>query len=177
MFDYLSIARLYAKSIFELAIEEKTLENWQNMLFFSVEISRDLQIKSLFSGILSSEYTARVFTTLCGNQINLQFQNLITIMAENKRLHLLKNILSEFIYLKNNYNGIIEAKIISSHVLNELQADHISFFLKKKFNRKINLKYSIDSSIINGFIIKVNNMVIDMSIRGRLKQLENFLNY
>jgi F-type H+-transporting ATPase subunit delta len=104
MFDYLSIARLYAKSIFELAIEEKTLENWQNMLFFSVEISRDLQIKSLFSGILSSEYTARVFTTLCGNQINLQFQNLITIMAENKRLHLLKNILSEFIYLKNNYN-------------------------------------------------------------------------
>jgi F-type H+-transporting ATPase subunit delta len=177
MFNYLSIARLYAKSIFELAIEEKTLNSWQNMLFFSVQISRDLKIKSLFSGVLPSEYIARVFITLCGNQINLQFQNLIKIMAENKRLNLLKNVLSEFIHLKNDYNGIIEAKIISSHVLNELQVRHISFFLKKKFNRKINLKCSIDSSIINGFIIKVNNMVIDMSIRGRLKQLENFLNY
>jgi len=177
MFDYLSIARIYAKSIFELAIEEKTVDRWQNMLFFSVEISRDLQIQSLFSGVLSSEYTANVFITLCGNQINLQFQNLIKIMSENKRLNLLKNVLSEFIYLKNNYNGIIEATIISSYALNELQVHHIAFFLKKKFNRKINLKYSIDSSIINGFLIKVNNMVIDMSVRGRLKQLENFLNY
>ncbi|HXK00299.1 MAG TPA: F0F1 ATP synthase subunit delta [Buchnera sp. (in: enterobacteria)] len=177
MFNYLSIIRVYAKSIFELAKEEKKIDNWENMLFFSVEISRNFQIKKLFSGVLSSEYTARVFITLCGNQINLQFQNLIKIMAENKRLHLLKNVLSEFIYLKNNYNGIIEAKIISSQALNELQIHHIFFFLKKKFNRKINLKYNIDSSIIDGFIIKINNMVIDMSIRGRLKQLENFLNY
>ncbi|CAL4041922.1 F0F1 ATP synthase subunit delta [Buchnera aphidicola] len=172
-----SIARLYAKSIFELAIEEKAFYNWQKMLFFSVQIANDEKMNSLLSGVLSARFVAHVFITLCGDQLNPKFRNLIKIMAQNKRLHLLKDVLSEFIFLKNTYNKFMEADVISSYALNECQLNRISVFLKKKFNSNINLKNSINSSIIGGFIIKVNDIVIDMSLSGRLKQLDVFLNY
>ncbi|CAL4317543.1 F0F1 ATP synthase subunit delta [Buchnera aphidicola] len=177
MCEYRSVANIYAKAIFALAVEEKKMDLWQNMLLFAVSISKDLKIKSLLAGVLSAEYIANVFITLCGDQINLKCQNLIKIMAANKRLFLLNNVLSEFINLKNNFNKFLEVKIISAYVLNSSQLKNISLFLEKKFNRKINLKKSVKNSIIDGFIIKVNDLVIDMSIRNRLKQLQNFLNY
>nr|AAO45907.1 ATP synthase subunit delta [Buchnera aphidicola] len=177
MCEYSSVAHIYAKAIFELAVEENKIDLWQKMLFFSVSISRDLKIKSLLAGVLPAEYIANVFITLCGDQINLKCQNLIKIMAENKRLFLLKNVLLEYIGLKNNYNKILEAKIISAYELSFSQLKNISLFLEKKFNSNINLKHSIKDTVIDGFIIKVNNLVIDMSIRNRLKQLKNFLNY
>nr|AAO45107.1 ATP synthase subunit delta [Buchnera aphidicola] len=175
--EYSSVANIYAKAIFELAVEENQINLWQKMLLFSVSISRDLKIKNLLAGILPAEYIANIFITLCGDQINLKCQNLIKIMAENKRLFLFKNVLSEYINLKNNYNKVLEAKIISAYALNLSQLKNISLFLEKKFNSNINLKHSIKDTIIDGFIIKVNNLVIDMSIRNRLKQLKNFLNY
>lgn len=177
MCEYSSVANIYAKAIFELAVEENKIDHWQKMLLFSVSISRDLKIKNLLAGVLPAEYIANVFMTLCGNQIDLKCQNLIKIMAENKRLFLLKNVLSAYINFKNNYNRVLEAKIISAYELNSSQLKNISLFLEKKFNSNINLKYSIKDTIIDGFIIKVNNLVIDISIRNRLKQLKNFLNY
>lgn len=177
MCKYSSVANIYAKAIFELAVKENKIDHWQKMLLFSISISRDLKIKNLLAGVLPAKYIANVFITLCGDQINLKCQNLIKIMAENKRLFLLKNVLSEYINFKNNHNRVLEAKIISAYVLNSSQLKNISLFLEKKFNSNITLKYSIKDSIIDGFIIKVNNLVIDMSIRNRLKQLKNFLNY
>jgi len=170
-----SIAYIYAKVIFDLAVEKKTFEKWTMMLNIAVQISRDKKIKNSLSGVLPSQYIAEIFNTIGENIFDIQFKNLIRVMADNKRLNLLNNVLRELRILNNNYENIIDVEVISCDTLNKYQLNNIDNFLSQKFNKKINLKCQIDNSIIDGFIIKVNDTVINMSIHNRLKQLENFL--
>lgn len=170
-----SIARIYAQVIFDLAVEKKTFEEWKMMLNIAVQISCDTRIKHTLSGVLSSRYIAKIFNTIGAQTFTTQFKNLIQVMANNKRLNVLNEVLKEFIRLNNNDNNIIDATVISYSRLHKYQLDNICNFLKQKFNKTINLESKIDNSIIDGFIIKVNDTVINMSIHNRLKQLEYFL--
>ncbi|WP_343192174.1 F0F1 ATP synthase subunit delta [Buchnera aphidicola (Formosaphis micheliae)] len=170
-----SVARVYAIAAFEFAMETNEIKAWESMLTFAAVISSNKSIESLFSGVLSVKYTLYIFMKLCEKEINsIPFKNFIKIMAENKRLYLLNNVLLEFIKYKNKFFNIIEVKIISSHELTLNQTNKIIYFLEKKFNKKIKCIYQINNSIISGFIIKIDDVVINMSIKDRLQQLNNF---
>ncbi|WP_140371314.1 ATP synthase F1 subunit delta, partial [Vibrio parahaemolyticus] len=74
------------KAAFDFAVENQSVEKWQNMLGFISMVSRNEQVGELLSGSIAPETLAKTFISVCGDEIDEHVQNLIRVMADNGRL-------------------------------------------------------------------------------------------
>ncbi|QCI23554.1 F0F1 ATP synthase subunit delta [Buchnera aphidicola] len=177
MIEFKSIARPYAQAIYEFAVYQKSLNNWQEMLKHMVQISNHKQVKKIILGMSFFQQLADFFISICGGKINQYGKNFIKTLVDNKRLILLKNIYLEFISLRNIHDNVMCITIISAYDLYKDQLDHIRIVLEKRFSKKINITHQINKNLVDGFIIKFNDTVIDLSIQSQLDNLLHFLQY
>ena len=175
MAEITTIARPYAKAAFDFAIEQNAVDSWVEMLNFAAMVSENETIKPLLSGALSSDKLAELFIGVCGEQINVQVQNLLKVMAENGRLVTLPAVFQLFVEMKHEWAKEIEASVVSAIELTSVQQQDISVSLEKRLARKVKLNCSIDASLIAGVIITAGDLVIDGSVRGKLSRLSDSL--
>lgn len=172
-----TIARPYAKAIFEIAIENSSIKEWKETLILINTVASYKKIQCFLSGTLSPKVLSHVFMTIIGDKINQNAKNLIKLLSENQRFKVLKNILENFLELESFYKKIIIAELISAYPLKKHQIFNIRIILEKSLSRQVKFIYKIDCYILSGFIIKINDQVFDLSIRNHLKQLSDTLNF
>ncbi|AAM67577.1 ATP synthase F1 subunit delta [Buchnera aphidicola] len=172
-----TIARPYAKAIFELAIENQSIEKWKKTLIFINEIIRSKKIEKFLSGSLSPSYLSSFFIFVAGDHIDKDARNLIKLLAENQRFKIFNNILRQFLKLETSYQGNTIIELISAYSLQEHEIIDIRCILQKIFLSKIKFIYKIDHQILDGIIIKKADTVFDFSVRSYLKQLSDVLNF
>ena len=175
MSEIATVARPYAKAAFDFAVENQSVEKWQNMLGFISMVSRNEQVGELLSGSIAPETLAKTFISVCGDEIDEHVQNLIRVMADNGRLTTLPEVLTQFIQLRDSLESTMEVDVISANELSEQQSAKISAAMEKRLSRKVKLNCKIDKSVIAGVIIRAGDLVIDGSIRGRLERLTDVL--
>ncbi|MDG6895272.1 F0F1 ATP synthase subunit delta [Volucribacter amazonae] len=175
MSELTTIARPYAKAVFDFAVEQQTLEKWTAMLNFMAELVKQPELQLLLSGVNSAQKTAETLIDLCADQIDQYGQNLIRLMAENHRLMLLPTVFQQFLSYVAEYQSIKEVKVISAQPLTQAQQQKIAQAMEKKLAAKVKLDCSVDSELIAGAIIRTDDMVIDGSSRGQLSRLANAL--
>ncbi|MGR3806922.1 F-type H+-transporting ATPase subunit delta [Pasteurella testudinis DSM 23072] len=175
MSEYITVARPYAKAAFDFAVEQNRLEQWQQMLGFSAAVAENDQIKTFLKESFSPQKTAAAFIQICGDQLDQYGQNLIRLMAENKRLIALPEVLQLFGQLVDDYKSLAEVEVISAEPLTQTQQQNILQAMEKRLARKVKLNCSIDKSLIGGAIIRADDLVIDGSSRGQLTRLANEL--
>ncbi|MGP1958751.1 MAG: F0F1 ATP synthase subunit delta [Arsenophonus sp. NC-CH8-MAG3] len=175
MSEITTIARPYAKAAFDFAVENQLIDKWQNMLSFIDEVTRNQQIGELLYSLIASETLAKIFIIICGDEIDEHVRNLIRIMAENKRLSALPEVLKQYIQLRAFLELTIDIEVVSATALNKKQQFNISAAMEKRLSRKVKLNCKIDKSIIAGVIIRAGDLVIDGSVRGRIDGLIDVL--
>jgi F-type H+-transporting ATPase subunit delta len=109
--------------------------------------------------------------TFIKNSDNKYFSNFIKVIASYGRLDLLPQIATEYNELKLKHNKAAEVLIKSAVEVTSEQKEIIKTALAKKLNTKVNLNFTVDSTLIGGLIIKTGDLVIDSSIRGQLARL------
>ena len=175
MSEWTTIARPYAKAAFDYAVEGKNIAHWQEMLFFAAEISKNDTIKSLLTGSLAVEKLAEIFNGVCGEQLDLQGQNFMNVLAENRRLQALPDISILFNQFKSDFEKEIDVDITSAVKLNKKQQTDISKSLETRLARKVKLNCSVDPELIAGVLIRAGDTVIDGSLRNKLNRLSDAL--
>lgn len=175
MSEWTTIARPYAKAAFDYAVENKTIAQWQEMLVFAAEVSENETVKSLLTGSIAAEKLADIFNGVCGEQLDQQGQNLVMILAENRRLQAFPEISVMFNQLKADYDKEIDVDITSAVKLNKKQQTDIGKSLEKRLARKVKLNCSVDPELIAGVLIKAGDTVIDGSLRSKLNRLSDAL--
>ncbi|MCR3754593.1 MAG: ATP synthase F1 complex subunit delta [Candidatus Westeberhardia cardiocondylae] len=167
----------YAKAIFELSVEQGKIQDWENMLVSAVIVSKNKEMRFLLKQSFSyKDKIADIFIDICGDVLDIYGKRLILILSQYNKLLLLPRILKMFIFFKSKYEKNITAEVISAFVLTKKQKNNIILFVQKKFFSKVLLNCRIDNTIISGFIIRVQDMVLDYSGIGCIKRLQNFLN-
>lgn len=175
MSELTTIARPYAKAAFDFAVEQSTVEKWAEMLKFSSELIKDETMQTFLNSSFSSNKLADTVISICGDQLDQYGQNLIRLMAENKRLIVLPAVYQEFQHYVEEHQKIVEVQVISAQPLNVVQSEKIVAAMEKRLARKVKLNCSLDSSLIAGVIIRTDDFVIDGSSRGQLARLANEL--
>lgn len=175
MSELTTIARPYAKAAFDHAVEHKSIASWQEMLVFAAEVAKNSAIKDLLSGAVAAEKLAEIFNGVCGEQLDLQGQNLIKVLAENRRLNALPEISVMFNAFKAEFDKEIEVDVTSAAKLDAQQQTDISAALEKRLARKVKLNCSVDPKLIAGVVIKAGDTVIDGSVRSKLNRLADAL--
>ena len=66
--------------------------------------------------------------------------------------------------------------VMPTELDNNKQAEVINLLLKK-YGEAATLNFSVDKSLIGGITVKVDDEVLDLSIRGKVQKLVNELNF
>jgi F-type H+-transporting ATPase subunit delta len=175
MSELTTIARPYAKAAFDFAIEANTVENWLEMLVFAAQVADDTTIKSYLSGGASVEQAQDIFLKVCDVQLDSNGQNLIKVMAENQRLLVLPQVVTQFRELKAEHEKTVSVDVTSAVELTAEQETTLCAALEKRLARKVKLNCNIDANVVSGLVIKAGDMVIDGSVRGKLNRLATIM--
>ncbi|WWP00410.1 MAG: F0F1 ATP synthase subunit delta [Candidatus Dasytiphilus stammeri] len=176
MSQFITLARPYARATFDLARAQNKIEHWQTMLTVCAEVSSNKQFKKFLSDALGPKILSQLFIDICGNELDIWCKNLIKVMAHNYRLRLLPEVLEQFIKLRMIYYDMIyKIEITSANPLTDKQHSQIKTAMEKYLSSKVNFNFKIDQTILAGLIIRINDTVIDGSIRNRLNNLAMLL--
>lgn len=175
MSDLTTIARPYAKAVFDFAVEAGAIESWLEQLTFAAQVSQDNTIQTYLKGSASVEQATTLFINVCGEQVDSKGQNFLKLLAENHRLLALPQILEQFCELKAEHEKTVNVDVTSAVKLKAEQTKTLSAALEKRLARKVKLNCKVDKSIISGLIIQAGDMVIDGSIQGKLNRLSQSL--
>ncbi|HBU10316.1 MAG: seg [Parcubacteria group bacterium GW2011_GWC1_36_108] len=85
-------------------------------------------------------------------------------------------IMEKFGELYNAANGIIVAEVVTKEKIEHEMKEKIEKFVKEKYSAKVvEIKNVIDEKIQGGIIIKINDDIIDGSVKKQLTNLKNKL--
>ena len=104
------------------------------------------------------------------NQLLKKFLNFLVL---KRRLFYLEKILDDFLKICSSKRGEIIAKLTAAKELNNSEIEKIKNELTENFGKNIKLDYEYDKSLIGGLIIQVGSVMVDTSIKNKLKQIEN----
>ena len=130
----------------------------------------DLNMQKLVIQTLSKQY-----------KFNNLTKNFLLMLCINGRLNSLQEIISRFILLCQEAQGILVADIKSATKLTEKQLKEITVNLEKKLNKKILLNTTVDPELFGGLIIKIGSKILDNSISNKINKIkfntDDFISY
>ena len=177
MTERTTLARPYAEAVFRLARERKTLKTWSEMLQLVAAVAADSQVAALVDNPrVARERFVAFFLDVCGKKLDKDAANFIRLLSENHRLLLLPEIAALYETLRAQDEGRIEAEVVSASAVSATQLKDIAAALKKRLGRDIDLSTRIDPALIGGIVIRAGDLVIDGSVRGKLRALATHLN-
>ncbi|MGC1181846.1 F0F1 ATP synthase subunit delta [Legionella sp.] len=178
MSDSTTIARPYAKAIFEYALAEKELAEWSAHLITLARVVLNFEAAQFIENPVSTveqhiELLQEVINA--GSNNNKSINNLIALLATNKRLMLLPEISALYEVHRAEQEKILDVEVSSYSDLSAKQQERLIQSLSQRLQRKVSLKINIDPSLLGGAIIRAGDLVIDGSVRGKLNKLSTGL--
>ncbi|MFA7288636.1 MAG: ATP synthase F1 subunit delta, partial [Melioribacteraceae bacterium] len=108
-------------------------------------------------------------------KVSSEVDTFFNLIIEHNREDILFEIISRFVELKNEKLGIVNALVKSAIDLDEETKSKIQKQLEDFTKKKVVISFKVDSSLIGGFIVLINDKVIDSSIKNQLKLLKKKL--
>jgi F-type H+-transporting ATPase subunit delta len=173
MSEFSTQSRPYAEAIFEIAKDDRALDDWSENLVQVVEAMAEDSVKALInSPDLSQKKKTEVFISLFEGEISKKTASFIQVLGQANRLNLLPSILEGFrslVAIERNEKSVVVA---SSYNLEEDQMNKIKEALQKRTGATINLTTAIDKTLIGGIKISYEDQVIDLSLKNKLEALK-----
>lgn len=168
------VSTRYAKSLLELANEKGILEEVladMKQLASVAAANRDFAL-SLKSPIINFDKKLKVLTALFEQSANAMTMAFYGIVAKKNRADLLVDIAREFQVQYNVFKGIQVADLTTTFpITDELRSRFVGLVKEISGLDKIELVEKIDSELIGGFVLKVNDRQLDESLSSKLKAL------
>jgi F-type H+-transporting ATPase subunit delta len=174
MAEKMTVARPYAKAVFQLAREQSAYADWSECLGIVSEGASDPEFGALLGDPkVSQPRLAELLAELCGERAAPVVRNFLGLLAENGRLAYLPEIAVEYERLRAAAENVADVAVTSAVALSDEQRASIGEAMKKRLGKDIRLHCDIDASLLGGAIIRAGDLVIDGSLRGRLERLTN----
>jgi F-type H+-transporting ATPase subunit delta len=169
-----SLAGRYAIALFELAREEKKLEAVAaDLAAVKQLLAESAELAALTTSPLIGREEAQRAVAAASGAMDLDpiTGNFLGVLARNRRLAQLGNVIRAFNMLAARHRGEIKAEIVSAHPLDAGQIDAIRKNLRARFGSDIAIDPHVDPAILGGLVVQIGSQRIDGSIRTKLNTL------
>ena len=167
-----TIARPYARAVFEIAREQGKLKPWSDMLALVAQIMEHEGMADIAGATtVNRDVVAGIIIELGGSAFTPEAQNMVRVLAENRRLTLAAEIAAQYEVLRAEAENTLDAELRSAQDVSDDIKLAISKALEKRLGRKVNLVVTKDETVIGGAVVKAGDLVIDGSAAGRLQKL------
>ena len=77
--------------------------------------------------------------------------------------------------LRAEAERVVDVDVITAYALDKAQEQVIAEAVKKRTGKQVKVATRIDRGLIGGVVVRIGDLVIDASLRGRLQQLASQL--
>jgi F-type H+-transporting ATPase subunit delta len=172
----LGIASRYASALFELAKDDKALKALEadtTALSETLAASADLHAM-IASPVISREDQARAISAIAAKlDLNPLTANTLALMADKRRLFVLPQFVAQLADLIAAEKGEVTAEVTAARALTAAQSKKLAETLKARVGKTVNLKTTVDESLIGGLVVKLGSTMIDTSVKAKLAALQN----
>ena len=165
----------YAKALAEIAKDNvmsyEDIKHNLDTVILILQSSSELQM-TLENTAISNSAKIDIINEVFKNQINDKIINFLKILVNKSKFNELPLFIDEFNKILDNVNNIKRVEVVSAVQLTEDQKNKITEKLKNKLNKNIIAEWIEQPEIIGGLIIKIEDDVIDSSLKKKLENLE-----
>ena len=170
-----STSKSYALALYELAKENSELnkvEDGMNGIKALLNESSDFK-EMILNPTVTKEEKNKVITKMATQYSFCQsLKKFLGFLTIKNRLFFLNKIIDSFLNLVSSSKGELKAKLLSSKELSKAELEKIRNELSKDFQSPIKIDYKYDPNLIGGLIIQVGSVMVDTSIKTKLRQLQ-----
>ena len=169
------VAGRYATALFELALEQRALDQ------VAVDLDRfnealdafDDLLRLVKSPVFSAEEQGRALAAILEElKIEGLTRNFLLLAAKNRRLFATPDMIRAFRAMLARHRGEMSATVTAAAKLTESQVTALRQALKAALGKEIMLEERVDPGVLGGLVVKVGSRMVDTSLRTKLNSLK-----
>ncbi|WP_230973636.1 ATP synthase F1 subunit delta [Anaerostipes faecalis] len=163
------VSMAYGQALFDLDISTESIHESECILNENPEL-----MKALENPLISKKEKNKVIEKIFPGAM----QKFLKTICANRNTENLKEAFAYYHILRSKKEKKIQAELIYVTKPEEIQKKRIKKYLKKKYDAdSVELILKQDHSLIGGFVIKVQDYVIDNSLKGKLEKMKQDLTW
>lgn len=172
------VAGRYATALFDLAKEAGAVESVEGELLTlkaSIDGSEELR-GFLKSPVYDRAEQAAVIDALAEKAgFSALTANFLKLIAKNRRLFALEDIIRAFAKLAADDRGEVSAEAMTAAPMNDDQVKALRLEIESLVGKAVNLETRVDPDLLGGLIVKIGSKMVDASLRTKLNRLKTVM--
>ncbi|PJA99715.1 MAG: ATP synthase F1 subunit delta [Ignavibacteriales bacterium CG_4_9_14_3_um_filter_30_11] len=164
----------YSSALFETAIYKKLFEVISEDVKFILKVfhSSKQLVSVMDSPVIKGQLKLSIIDEIFKDKINIETLYFLRFVIKKGRENYFINIFEKYLDLMDEHLGIVNVDVKTAFKFDDNQSKVLTENLGQKLNKQIRLNYSIDETIIGGFIAKIGDTVHDASVKHQLELLK-----
>lgn len=167
----------YAKALFAVSGTKEEIQKRQADLEHLVAVIRDQPaiLQLLCYPELSVKDRLEKVEELLKIDFDPVLKAFLSVLLKKRKVNYLIIIASEYHKLAFDHLKSLDVNLQSIESLTEDIREKLVVKLENTFNKKIILTETIDPKLLGGFVLLINNRLLDLSIKGKLTNLKKLI--
>ena len=170
-------AKRWAKALIELAQEDEKVSMetvFEDLKKVSQIFAESEELKSVINNpSISTEEKQIVICKLFQDRLIPVVYNFLFVLNLRKRLGIISEITDAFEKELEVIKNIVRVDVTSAIDLNDEKKEEIKTRISEKIHKDVKVHWDVDSDIIAGLILNINDTVVDNSIKHKLDELSS----
>ena len=165
----------YAAALYDLAGERRELDAVVDQMD---ALGRLIDESAPFRRLLSSPLVdvtharAAAEAVLKEQGFGKTVSDFVGVTANNRRLGVLRSIVTAFATLVADKRGVVTANVASAHKLSDVQREQLRARLIEAGFGNVNIQELVDPTLLGGLVVRVGARLYDTSLKSRLQRLQ-----
>ncbi|MGM0665937.1 MAG: ATP synthase F1 subunit delta [Bacteroidota bacterium] len=170
------IAVRYAKALFLAAKEQGLLSEVREDMLLVLELSGMEDFRELIeSPIIPDSKKRQIMTAIFRDKMGDLSYSLVTLTVNNNREGFLPGIARCYIDLADRHEGITKATLRTAVAINKDNRETVIGIIERDLDTKADLKELVDEDLAGGYILKVEDLYVDASLKSQLRKIRKQL--
>lgn len=136
----------------------------------TLEGSRELRLL-LVSPVVKSDKKIAVLREVFSQRVGKVTMGFVEMLTEKQREAILPEVIEQYNALRDEAYGIVNVDVASAVELSDQQEKSLTAKLEAFTKKKVRLRYTLDTSLRGGMLVRVGDTVLDSSVRRQLELL------
>jgi F-type H+-transporting ATPase subunit delta len=171
-------ANRYSLALYELAKENSELSIVENDINEILKVyNANEELKNFITNPTQSQSNQLLVLNKIAVEMNLSkiVKNFLSILVIKRRIFFLNTIFKNFLSLTSKKRGELNVSLISSKNLTNDELKSLNSEISKVLGAVIALDFKIDENLIGGLKMQIGSLMVDTSIKNKLKKYEQIM--
>jgi F-type H+-transporting ATPase subunit delta len=174
-----SFVGIYARALADVVIDRKLDANRIAAELESVSalLKESAELRTVWDNpSVDSDEKLKLLDALAGRlSLSREIRNFTAVLISNWRIHSFHEIAAEAMEHINSRLGIADTEILTARELSAEEKRKLEAQVSKATGKSLRVRYSLESSLIGGVVVKVGNTIYDGSVHGQLQRMKEQL--